>query len=109
MKTFRLPKALPQIMMFVMAGGAACAQNSDFTVLLGVIGPSAQTDVSAPGVVVRADAGAALQINYAYQLKGWQAGDLYLEVPLFLAFRGGVIRSTPDVSSVKATGMGAVT
>ena len=107
MKNSRFPKPLLQMILFVTAGGAAFAQNSDLGLLLGVIDPHYSV-VTGPGSSVSAGAGAAGQINYAYQIKGWQAADLYLEFPFFLAGRGDTY-SAPGIASTNANGIGALT
>jgi len=108
MKMARIVKALPHLMICLAASGVASAQNSDFGLLLGVIVPHYQVS-SGPTNVVMSDAGGALQLNYAYQLKGWQAGDLYLEFPFFLAWRGNVLVASPGYSATSTGGIGALT
>jgi len=68
------------------AGGVASAQNSDLGVLLGVMVSSGGTS-GLPQIHGSWDVGGAGQMNYAYQVRGWQAGDLYVELPFILAER----------------------
>jgi hypothetical protein len=66
--------------------GAACAQNSDVGLLLGISGPSSQV-VTGTQTRVTGSVGASGQINYARQLKEYNAGRLYLEMPLLIGAR----------------------
>jgi len=95
------------MMLFIVAGGAASGQNSDLGLLLGVIDPRYSV-VTGPGASVSASAGGAGQVNYAYQIKGWQNADLYVEIPFFLAGRGNTF-SGSGISSSSANDIGAVT
>ena len=78
---------MKRILVALVFGGAACAQNSDLGLLLGV--SAVRSEVS--GVRASAELGAHMQINYAAQLKETSGGRLYLELPLLL---GGQMRAS---------------
>ena len=107
MKPTLSKRFLHMTLMMMAAAGAASAQNSDLGLLLGVISPSYSVGVG-PGARVSADAGAACQINYAYQIKGWQAADLYMEFPFFLAGRGNTL-DAPGLSDDSGAFIAAIT
>ena len=64
-----------------LAACAACAQNSDLGLLVGVTVPTAEV-VIGPNSRVSASAGVNGQINYAWKLLKTRAGDLYIELPV---------------------------
>jgi hypothetical protein len=104
----KLPHPRLRITLLILAASCvASAQNSDLGLLLGVIDPRYEV-AGGPGAHVNASAGAAFQLNYAYQLMGWRAGDLYLEMPLFLAARGSTSVNSGGTTSSGANGIGAL-
>lgn len=99
-------KPLIQITLWIIAAtGTAYGQNQDFALPLGVIAPSYSV-AGGPGSQISADAGIAFQINYGHQVTGTKWGDLYLEIPLILAWRGDTF-ATGGFASTNATGIGA--
>ena len=72
--------------LLIWTAAAASAQNSDVGLLLGISGPSSQV-VTGTQVSVSGSVGASGQINYARQLKEYNAGRLYLELPLLIGAR----------------------
>jgi hypothetical protein len=82
-----LPHPVFQVTLLMLAAGcAASAQNSDFGLLAGVMSSPRETIGASPGSATNGDSGAG-EFNYAYQVKGWRAGDLYVEIPFILAGR----------------------
>src|SRR5436305_5236757 len=95
--------------MLALFCGAAFAQNTDLGILGGVSESSTQV-VSGPGGSISSSVGGHLQINFAFQLREYKAGRLYLELPLLVGGRahttvgsglllstGGNINFTPGV------------
>ena len=85
--------------LLIWTAAAASAQNSDVGLLLGISGPSSQV-VTGTQVSVSGSVGASGQINYARQLKEYNAGRLYLELPLLIGARtSGTVAGVPRLSS----------
>jgi hypothetical protein len=76
---------------------AAFAQNTDLGILGGVSESSTQV-VGGPGGSISSSVGGHFQINFAFQLREYKTGRLYLELPFLL---GGHARTTvgPGVSA----------
>jgi hypothetical protein len=85
--------------------GAAAGQNQDLALPLGVIAPHYSV-TSRPASVVRAGAGVAFQVNYGHQVTGTKWGDLYIEFPVILAWRGDAFVGGYSVST-NSSGIGA--
>jgi len=112
MKANRRPMAkllyplFPVALSMLAAGCVANAQNSDFGVLAGaMVSPLETTSVSRNSV--SSGAGVAGQLNYSYQVKGWRAGDLYVEIPFIVAVRDDNLY-TSSLSLMTTKGVGAV-
>src|SRR5579872_1373697 len=102
----KLKRSLFQITLWIIATtGAAYGQNQDFALPLGIIAPSYSV-TSGPNSQVSAGAGVAFQINYGHQVTGTKWGDLYLEIPVILAWRGDTFAGD-SFASTNATGIGA--
>ncbi|HMD71372.1 MAG TPA: outer membrane beta-barrel protein [Bryobacteraceae bacterium] len=103
----KIPHPLLPLTLLVLATGfAASAQNSDFGVLAGVMSSPHETVGGSRASITTSDGG-AVEFNYAYQVKGWKAGDLYVEIPFILAGRdenwvgsGGASLNTTVVGAV---------
>jgi hypothetical protein len=103
----KLPnRLLPIALLMMAAGSAANAQNSDLGLLLGVIA-SPYDVIGGSRSYVSTSVGVAGQINYAYQVKGWRAGDLYLEIPFLVAVRNENWAGSGG-ASITTKGVGAV-
>jgi len=96
----------PIALLMLAAGSVASAQNSDLGLLLGVMASPNQVAGGSKSYVSTSD-GFAGQIDYAYQVKGWRTGDLYVEIPFIAAVRdnefagsGGALMSTKGVGAV---------
>jgi hypothetical protein len=84
----------------LLTSAAAFSQNSDIGVLFGVTIPVG----SVSGNTVSGKAGGSFAINYAAQIHESRAGQLYVEVPVFLnAFASGVVAPTRIAGSIRST------
>ncbi len=68
-------------MLAVLAGPAALAQNSDLGLVLGLT----VSNNEVTGSSISTQVGASGQINYAYQVWGSPAGELFVEFPVVLS------------------------
>ncbi len=96
----------PLALSMIATGCVANAQNSDLGLLLGVMTSPNQVSAGS-GTRISMSTGFAGQLNYACQVKGWKAGDLYLEVPSIMAVRGNNLVAGSGVS-LSAKGVGGV-
>jgi hypothetical protein len=84
----------------LLTSAAAFSQNSDIGVLLGVTIPVGTVS----GNTVSGSAGASFAINYAAQIHESRAGQLYIEVPVFLnSFSSGVVGPGMVYGSIRNT------
>jgi opacity protein-like surface antigen len=105
----KLTYPLILIALFPMVTGwVANAQNSDLGLLLGGIAPTNEVSTGGTGVRIQSSDGVAGQVNYAYQLKGWPACDLYMEIPFFLAARTNSVVQGRGSTSSGTDNIGAV-
>jgi hypothetical protein len=74
---------LPVVILSIAASSAALAQNSDIGVLFGVSAPV----TTIGGGHVSSSVGGSFELNYAAQVHESKAGQLYVELPLFLNAR----------------------
>lgn len=79
------PKLLLLPLLACSAALAQRSQNSEFSFLAGVSGPTSQT-VIGPSVVITGSAGGAVQLAYSYQALSCAAGYLYVEIPATFTF-----------------------
>jgi hypothetical protein len=96
----------PIALSMLATGCVANAQNSDLGLLLGVMTSPNQVSAGS-GVRVSTSDGGAGQLNYAYQVKGWKAGDLYVEIPFIVAGRDHNVVAGKNATS-SSTGIGGV-
>lgn len=94
-------------LLVALAGPAALAQNSDLGLLAGITLPTNEVSTDR----IRSAVGASGQVNYAYQIFGSRAGEIFLEFPVVihagssaevtrlgvLAAQGATILFTPGV------------
>ena len=111
--TMRLIRA-KLLLLPILACGTALAQrsqNSEFSFLAGVSGPSSHT-VIGPSVIITGSVGASIQLAYSYQALSCAAGYLYVEVPATFTFRAhgtvignGVVSSADNNMSLLTPGV----